>query len=113
MGAFGNYNPEAAMGNEKEAIDEILDKAAADRGEVLAERRAALAAAKSQQAGKEAFDIAKLAELYDLTDDSGRERLSPEKAERLEMEYYLDNPDAKTLAEFAKIREDLDANASG
>jgi hypothetical protein len=116
MREFGGNNPEAAMEQKpekKEEIDEILSKAVVDRKEMLAERRKELEMAKVEQKEKEPFDIQKLAEYYDLTDDHGKLRVSPERIERLEMEYYLDNPDAKTLKDFGERLTDSDAWSGG
>ncbi len=99
--------------NEKDLAEKLLAEADVEAKDVLTERRAKLEQAKKEAVDKEPFDIEKLKTLYDLSDDSGKAVLSPERVEKLEMEYYLNQKDAKTLEEFAKRKEDLDSYNAG
>jgi hypothetical protein len=98
---------------EKDEAEEFLAEAEKDRASVLEERRQKLGEAKEADPDKEPFDIKKFGELFDLADDHGQVRLPPERVEELEMEYYLNFKDAKTLEQFAEMKADLEARSGG
>jgi hypothetical protein len=47
--------------------------------------------------------------LYDLTDDQHQSTINENLIRDLEEQYYLKHPEIKTMDEFAKKREELDA----
>jgi len=111
---FGGFNPEMPMPErEKDEAEELLAEAEKAKEEVLDERRQRLKEAKEAEPAKESFDIRKFGELFDLSDDHGQVSLPPERIEELEMEYYLNFKDAKTLEEFAEMKADLAARSGG
>jgi len=77
------------------------------------EQRAKIDALKVASPDKEAFDIQKLADVYNLRDGDGKLRITPDLIQDYESEYYLGNPNIKSLAEFAKNRRKLDTQNSG
>ncbi len=111
----GGFEPEQSMVKKVENNDfeAILAAAKQKRAEALAKKRLELEHVKKANPDKEPFDIQKFAVLYDLTNDDGKLNLSPERIEKLEMEYYLDNSEMQTLAEFAERREWLDGHNAG
>lgn len=76
--------------------------------------RARLAEAKANcPKDKEPFSITVFEQLYDLTDGGDYPEISQATIENLEIQYYLDNPNLKSLKEFASYREELDGNDVG
>lgn len=70
-----------------------------------------LALAKQKApADKESFDIQRFGQYYDLNDDRGELRITPEVIEDFEIQYYLLFPELKTLQELAEKRHWLEAN---
>lgn len=70
-----------------------------------------LALAKQKAlADKEPFDIQGFGQYYDLNDDRGTLRITPEVIEDFEIQYYLLFPELKTLRELAEKRQWLEAN---
>lgn len=59
---------------------------------------------------KQRFDIEQFKHMYDLTNDQGEYRITPERIFDLETKYYLDNPNITTMEEFAKHLNFLDAH---
>ena len=76
----------------------LREKADADTA-----RRLASAKLDAKKRGKESFDFAKLAKLMDVRSDLTHQAHDDDDA-RLEREYYLVFPSAKTLAQFVELR---------
>jgi hypothetical protein len=76
-------------------------------------QREKIAQIKQTILDKEPFDIYKLGEYYSLRGDCSNEVLITQSIiEEYEYEYYLKNPDLKTLLEYADHRKNLDRNDS-
>jgi hypothetical protein len=82
------------------------ERFAEQRKKQQAEIRAKVAAAKASS-GKEKFDFAVFAKLYDVSQDHGSAPVTREVMERYEEEYYLGPVQAKTIQEFAARKEEL------
>jgi len=102
-----NQAPKKSAASE-ELIRDMLHEDAAFRQA----QRERVALAKQNTPDKQPFDIEAFGGLYNLRDDDGQLRISPELVESYEAEYYLKNPDVKSLAEFAELRKKLDTEAS-
>jgi hypothetical protein len=76
------------------------------RREHAEERAETLARAKHAAVGKEPFDLAKLETLCDTSSEG---RMAPVEARQAKFEdmYYVEYPDIKTLADFARKIDEL------
>lgn len=72
------------------------------------EQRAKIAYIKQNTPDKEIFGIQKFGEFYNLRGDDGELLITPEIIEEYEVEYYLKNPNLKSLQEYADYRKNLD-----
>lgn len=77
------------------------------------ERRRKVAVVKQNAPDKQPFDIEAFGNMYNLRDDDGNLRVTPEVVEDFEAEYYLKNPDLKSMQEFVDRRRELDSQDSG
>lgn len=85
------------------------------REEQLARRREEVRLEKEAQPDKEAFSVEKLKELMSFSSEYGKGevKMTPELAEELEAEYYLNFKNAKTLKEFAALRQERERSSGG
>lgn len=93
--------------------DQLVAKVREDHRERMKKRRAKLTEVKQSSPDKEAFNVNEFGQIYNLRDSDGQMRITPERVEEFEMEYYLDNPDAKSMQEFADRRRELDKQSTG
>jgi hypothetical protein len=70
------------------------------------EQQLAKAIANATAKGKEPFDLEKLERLCD-TSREGRLEPDNERRARLEYKYYVTNPEIMTIAEFARLIDEL------
>lgn len=75
-------------------------------------QREAIVLAK-QDPAKQPFDIEAFGSIYNLRGDDGELRITPDLIEEYEAEYYLENPDIKSIEEFADHRRRLDEQNVG
>lgn len=76
------------------------------------EQREKVALAKQNTPDKQPFNMEIFGSLYNLRDDDGELRITPELVEDYEVEYYLKNPNIKSVEEFAERRKKLDAESA-
>lgn len=77
------------------------------------EQREKVNLAKKNTPDKQPFNIDAFGSLYNLRDGDGELRVTPEVVEDYEAEYYLKNPDIKSMEEFAERKRKLDEQDSG
>lgn len=94
--------------NDEPEKKNILDEVFEEDEKNKAEQRAEIARIKESTTDKELFDIQKFGEVYNLRGDDGELLVSPEIIEEYEVEYYLKNPNLKSLQEYADHRKNLD-----
>ncbi len=72
-------------------------------------QRSKIANIKKDTPDKELFDIHKFGEVYNLRGDDGELLIDPGIIEEYEVEYYIRNPNLKSLQEYANYRKKLDS----
>jgi hypothetical protein len=105
--------PEATDGNGSDQNDStsssrLLEEIEAAHEKRMVEKRAKIAELKETLSDKELFDVEEFAKLYSLRDLGHTDLISPEIIEELETEYYIKNPNIKSLREFADHKIALD-----
>lgn len=85
------------------------------REEQLSRRREQMRLEKEAQPDKEQFTVDGLKEHMSFSSEYGKGevKLTPELIEELEAEYYLDFKDAKSLKEFAALRQERERSSGG
>lgn len=87
-------------------FDDIL----AENAQYWEEKQNEVNDARAKAGGsKENFEIQEFMKYYSLNDLDGVQDTSEETILRLEVEYYVDNPDIKTLEEFAQHKLHIDS----
>ncbi|MEI6054296.1 MAG: hypothetical protein WCQ49_02935 [Candidatus Saccharibacteria bacterium] len=90
----------------------LMDKINKDVEEMKKYQDEKIKEAKELMPDKELFDINKLAESYDLTNESGQLRITPEMTREFEAYYYIDKPDIKSIKEFADYLTFIESNST-
>lgn len=88
----------------KDPVADALQRWLQQRRQQLRDLRARVAKAKAE-GGKEPFDFQAFARLYDVRMDYGNQPVGQEEIDRYEQEYYLHLREAKTVADFARQKE--------
>jgi hypothetical protein len=93
--------------------DALVQRTVEEQHKFLQERREKVAQAKLGNPDKEPFDIEKFGTMYNLRGIDGKLRVTPELVEGYEADYYLRNPGAKSLQDFAANKSKLDEESGG
>lgn len=106
-----NDMPAPLLPKKSPQSDQLVQDMLREKREFRQKQRDEVAAAKQNTPDKQPFDINMFGNLYNLRDDDGELRITPELVEDYEAEYYLKNPDIKSLQDFAthKIRLDQES----
>lgn len=92
--------PKTLTGKEaSDFVDDVIRKSTEQRASMLAH-------AKQAAIDKEPFDLAKLEEMCD-TSSEGRMDPVEERQEKFERMYYVSHPELKTIAELARLVDEL------
>jgi hypothetical protein len=85
------------------------------REEQMARRREEVRLEKEGRPDKEPFSVDKLKEFMSFSSEYGKGevKMTPELIEEMEAEYYLDFKNAKSLKEFAALRQERERSSGG
>lgn len=103
--------PDAPMPIKSPQSDQLVRGMLEENRSFRQEQREKVVLVKQNTPDKQPFNIEAFGGLYNLRDDDGELRITPEVVEDLEAEYYLKNPNLKSMQEFAERRRKLDAEA--
>lgn len=109
----GNNMPNSQLPRKSPQSEQLVQGMLEENRRFRRERSEKVALAKQNIPDKQPFNIESFATLYNLRDDDGKLRITTEVVEDYEAEYYLKNPDIKSLQEFAEQRRKLDEQAAG